>query len=121
MNTADTPRVVDTQVGTSRKPNGPAAAAILAAGIGIFATGLMTTLAEAWEGLSNALIWSVPVGPLSGKTGVGVIVWLIAWAALASAYAGKDVEIAKVTRWAWLLIVLGLLLTFPPVFGLFAK
>ncbi len=123
MNNAERPRTAGPQVtiGTSRRPNGPAAAAILAAGIGIFTTGLMTTLAEAWEGLKNALIWWAPAGPLSGKTGMGVIVWLIAWAALATAYTGKDVEIGKTIRWAWVLILLGFLLTFPPVFDLFAR
>lgn len=61
------------------KPNGPVAAALLAAGWGVFAIGLMTTLAEAMAAVANALNWYGPVGPLSGKTGVGIIVWLVAW------------------------------------------
>ncbi len=103
------------------KPNGPAAAAILGAAIGVFTIGVMTTLGEASPRIGSALAWWAPVGPLSGKTGVGILAWLIAWAVLASAYRGKDVDFGKITRWAWVLIVLGLLFTFPPFFDLFAK
>ena len=106
---------------TAEKPNGVAAAAILAAGIGVFTTGLMTTLAEVSPGLRNALIWSRPVGPLSGKTGVGVIIWLIAWVVLHSMYRGRDAEFGKIMRWSWILILLGFLLTFPPAFELIAE
>jgi hypothetical protein len=101
----------------AQKPNGVAAAAILAAGVGIFTIGLMTTLNELSSGLSSRLVWVQPVGPLSGKTGVGVIVWLIAWVVLHRMYKGRDVEFGKITRWSWIFIILGFLLTFPPVYG----
>jgi hypothetical protein len=103
------------------KPNGPAAAAIGAAGAGVFAIGLMTTLAEAFAGLKTALIWLAPVGPLSGKTGVGMIVWLVAWGTLASMWKGRDVNIGKVLTWTFVLLLLGFVGTFPPVFEAFAK
>ena len=66
----------------AEKPSGPAAAAILAAAVGVFVIGLATNLAEVSADLKNALNWWNPAGPLTGKTGVGVIVWLIAWAVL---------------------------------------
>ena len=59
-------------------PNGAVAAALLAGGIGAFAVGLMTVLAEASEAIANLLRFSGPVGPLSGKTTVAVVIWLIA-------------------------------------------
>jgi hypothetical protein len=104
----------------TRKPNGPAAAALLAAGAGVFATGLLTTLAEVSSGLRGALTWWSPAGPLTGKTGVGVIVWLVAWIVLHAVHKNRDMEIDGALRWAWILIALGFLGTFPPFFEAFA-
>jgi len=106
--------------GTAEKPNGLAAAAILSAGVGVFTIGLMTTLNDVSSTLSSKLIWVGPVGPLSGKTGVGVIVWLIAWGILHSMYKGREVEFGRFMRWSWILVLLGFLLTFPPAFELIA-
>ncbi|MDF3018156.1 MAG: hypothetical protein K0R44_3381 [Thermomicrobiales bacterium] len=50
------------------KLDGPLAAALLAAGIGSFALGLFTTLAEASTAFRERLILDAGVGPLSGKT-----------------------------------------------------
>lgn len=103
------------------KPSGPAAAAILSAAIGVFVIGLATTMAEVTSTLRNALIWLRPVGPLSGKTGVGVIIWILAWVILASRFRGKNVEMGGIARWSWILIALGLLGTFPLFFELFTQ
>jgi hypothetical protein len=100
------------------RPNGPALAAILAASLGVFVIGLLVVLNEISGSISAALVWMRPVGPLSGKTGVGVIVWGVAWIVLASTYKGKSVNAGKILMWSWILIVLGLALTFPPVFEL---
>src|SRR6266545_1381986 len=48
-------------------PSGPAAALILAGGIGVFCMGLVTTLGEASTGIADGLQWNDRVGPLSGK------------------------------------------------------
>ncbi len=105
----------------AQRPSGPAAAAILAAGIGVFTIGLMTTLAEASSSLRNALNWWAPAGPLVGKTGVGVIVWLIAWMLLGARYRGREASLRPIVLWTWILIALGVLLTFPPFFEIFAE
>jgi hypothetical protein len=102
------------------KPNGPVAAAILAAATGVFTIGLMTTLNEASSAVNSMLVWVRPVGPLSGKTGLGVIVWVVAWFALSSRYRGKNVQMDRITRWSWVLIALGWLGTFPLFFERFA-
>ena len=99
---------------------GPAAAAFIAGGIGTFFVGLMTTLAEASAGLKTFLTWSTPVGPLSGKTTVGVLAWLIAWFVLNNMWKGKDYDMRRAFTITLVLIGLGLLLTFPPIFEIFA-
>lgn len=104
----------------AEKSNGVAASAILAAAAGVFATGLMTTLAEISGGLRSALIWWSPAGPLTGKTGVGIIVWLVAWVVLHSMYKNRGVSFDRIMLWAWILIFLGFLGTFPPFFEAFA-
>jgi hypothetical protein len=60
------------------KPNGPVAAGVLAAGIGAFTMGLLTTAAAASAGIAGALNWYRPVGPLSGKSLGAVVAWLVA-------------------------------------------
>lgn len=102
------------------KPNGPAAAAILSAGVGVAALGLFTFLAESSKAVAAWLKWSSPVGPLAGKTGMAIIVWLVFWAFAHNMTKGKSVNFGKAWSWSIALIILGLLLTFPPVFEIFA-
>lgn len=101
---------------------GEAAAAFLAGGIGCFVLGLLVTLTEmpALVGLKNALNWMNPVGPLSGKTGVAVIAWLLAWAVSHYIMRAKEVNLKTYVIVAGVLTALGFLLTFPPFFELFA-
>src|SRR5207245_8912309 len=98
------------------KPTGPGAAAVLAAGTGTFTIGLMASLAGASAGLNNALNWDGPTGPLSGKTGVGVVAWLLAWIIVHAAWKGKNVNFGRPVDWAVDLVILGLLVTFAPGF-----
>ena len=102
------------------KPEGPVTAAILAAGIGAFALGVLTTLAEASEGFKEFLTITEPVGPLSGKTIGAVIIWLVAWAVLHLMYRTKEVESRKALTVTLVLIGLGVLGTFPIFFQAFA-
>ena len=105
---------------TARRATGAGAAAVLAAGIGTFTIGLMTSLASASAGINTALAWKDAVGPLSGKTGVGVLTWLVAWVILHSAWKNRNINVGRTFTWALALIALGFLLTFPPVFEAFA-
>jgi hypothetical protein len=99
---------------------GAGAAALVAAGVGSFILGLMTSLAEASGGLKDALNWWDTVGPLSGKTSVAVIVWLLAWLGLWLAWRGKDRSLRSAFIVMIVLVVVGLLLTFPLIFESFA-
>jgi len=102
------------------KPEGPVVAAILAGGIGCLALGVFTTLAEASTSVADRLAWSDKVGPLSGKTIMAVIVWLISWVILHVVYRNREAETRKALTIALILIGLGTLLTFPTFFQLFA-
>ena len=98
---------------------GVASAAFVSSGIGCLVIGLMVTGAEMSAGLKSALTWSNPVGPLSGKTGVGVIAWIVSWVILHTLWKDKDMDFGKVFTITLILIALGFLFTFPPFFGLF--
>jgi hypothetical protein len=99
---------------------GVASAAFVSSGIGCLVIGLMVTGAEMSAGLKTALTWSNPVGPLSGKTGVGVIAWIVSWVILHTLWKDKEMDFGKVFTITLILIALGFLFTFPPFFGLFA-
>jgi hypothetical protein len=101
------------------KPEGPIAAAIIAGGIGAAALGVFTTLAEASTGLKDWLAWSDRVGPLSGKTILAVVVWLVSWVILHAALQGRPYETRRALVVALVLIALGVLGTFPTFFQLF--
>jgi hypothetical protein len=108
-----------TNISTKRLPSGPAAAAFLSSAIGVFVIGLMTTGSVIISGLGDLLNWYNPSGPLSGKTGVAILVWLVSWVVLHSMWKDKEVALQRIVTWTLTLIVLGLALTFPPIFEAF--
>lgn len=97
-------------------PNGAAQAAFLAAAVGAFAMGLMVILNEA--GLFAAPALYPPAGGVSGRTTFAVVIWLIGWASLHSRWKRRQIDSRRVRAAALVLISLGLLLTFPPVWKL---
>lgn len=97
--------------------NGSAMAAFLGAGIGALAIGVFVILNEA--GLFTAPSLYAPAGGVSGRTTFAALVWLIAWAVLHSRWKGQQMESGRVYTITLVLIGLGALLTFPPVWGLF--
>ncbi|MGH2689609.1 MAG: hypothetical protein ACRDKW_12490 [Actinomycetota bacterium] len=103
------------------KPEGPIVAAILAGGVGSLAMGVFTTLAEASTAVKGWLRWNEGVGPLAGKTGMAVIVWLVAWAILHVVYRNKPVESRRALTIALVLVGLGVVGTFPTFFEAFAS
>lgn len=103
------------------RPEGPIAAAIIAGGVGAAALGVVTTLAEASTGVKDWLQWSDRVGPLSGKTILAVVVWLVAWAVLHVALRSRPYETRRALVVSLVLIALGVLGTFPMFFQLFGE
>ncbi|HEY4116351.1 MAG TPA: hypothetical protein VGM56_00795, partial [Byssovorax sp.] len=92
-------------------PNGPAAAALLAAGIGCLSLGVLATIGDGWSAAARAFAFYAPTGPLSGVTTTAIVVWLVVWAALARAWRRRDVDMRLVRAGIFVATGLGLLLT----------
>jgi len=111
------------------KPNGPAAAAFLAAGIGAFVLGLTVTLHEAFPpALDQTAFWDFSknfgigsgVGPLSGKVIIGTLAYVVSFVGFGFAWRGREVNLQTVLIASGVLLALGFALTFPPIFEAFA-
>jgi hypothetical protein len=102
------------------RPFGPAAAVLLAAGLGTFILGLLTTLAEASTGIKDGLQWNDRVGPLSGKTIIAAAVFFGSWGLLTGALRRSDPPWRTVVYATGALVALGLVMTFPTFFQAFA-
>jgi hypothetical protein len=96
--------------------NGAALAAFRASGIGAFAVGVIVILNEA--GLFAAPALYAPAGGVSGRTTLAAAIWLIGWAVLHSRWKGRQIESRRAHAITLILIGLGVLLTFPPVWKL---
>jgi hypothetical protein len=104
---------------TTARPNGAGAAAILAAGIGAFLVAVIAILADQSAAIKSAMIFSKPTGPLSGVTTCAIVLWLASWAVLHARWRNRSVALARINAAAFALLILGLLLTFPPIADLF--
>jgi hypothetical protein len=104
------------QPATSPEANGTAMAAFLAAGIGAFAMGAIVLLNEA--GLFAAPSLYAPAGGVTGRTTLAAIVWLIAWGVLHTRWKTRNIAPGRVYAVTLILVALGVLGTFPPVWGL---
>ncbi len=100
--------------------NGPAMSALLAAGIGVFVLGLLTTLAEANADVADWLNFKNRVGPLSGKTIMAVVAYVVSWAVFAPLLWKRSVAVNTVLIVTGVLIAAGFVGTFPKFFDLFA-
>jgi hypothetical protein len=103
------------------RATGPVAAAVLAAGIGAFVLGLLTTLNEASTGVHDFLEFDEDVGPLSGKTIIAVIAYAASWAVLHGLWRRQNPALRPILIATVVLIALGILGTFPTFFQAFAS
>lgn len=100
--------------------SGDAAAAFVSAGIGCAMLGLFTTLAAISEGFNGMLnLWN-PAGPLTGKTGAAVIIWIASWIVLHLVWKNKAVTIRRALAMTLVLIAVGVIGTFPTFFEMFS-
>lgn len=106
---------------TSERLNGPVAAALLAGGIGAAVMGIATLANEIApkSAFSTSLVWSKAVGGLSGKAGLSIIAYIVAWAVLYFLLKDKETKFEQMAMIALGLLVIGLIGTFPPVWHLF--
>lgn len=95
-------------------PNGLGAAAVLAAGIGCATLGVLALLGDAFKGVGKSLNFYNPAGTLSGVSTIAIVVWLASWFLLARKWDGQDVQLRRISTIAFVLLAIGLFLTFPP-------
>lgn len=96
--------------------NGAALAAFLGSGIGAFAVGFFVILNE--TGIFVAPTVYAPAGGVSGRTTFAVVLWLVAWGLLHSRWNGRQIDPRRVFAATLVLIGLGIVATFPPVWAL---
>ncbi len=100
-------------------PNGEAAAAMVAAGIGCLTMGILTVLEAAIAGLRTVLQFYPPAGSITGITSLMVIAWLVSWVALYRLWKSKQVNFTRMFVIALTCILLGIVGIFPPFVHLF--
>lgn len=100
-------------------PNGSGAAAILAAGVGALVLAVLAIATDRVRPLQRLMTFSKPTGPLSGVTTSAVVIWLVTWAVLDWRWRKKTLATRRIGVLAVGLLVLALLLTFPPLADLF--
>lgn len=94
-------------------PNGQGIAAILAAGVGAFALGLLVLLNEA--GIYAAPALYGPAGGISGRTTMATVAWLAAWGVLHYRWKAREIDGRRIFVAAMILIAIGVVATFPPL------
>ena len=104
---------------SAARPDGPAAAALIATGIGALVLALMVIVAEANEGFKESIAYSDRVGPLAGKTIWAVVAFAVSWIGLGAAFRGRHIDLRKAAIVAGALLALALVGTFSPFFELF--
>jgi hypothetical protein len=100
-------------------PNGPGAAALLAASVGCFTLAILAFAGDKSPAIKSAMNVYKPTGPLSGVTTIAILAWLALWAILEFRWGKETVSIGPITTVAFLLLALSFLLTFPPIVDLF--
>ncbi len=116
MATGDTTEGGTVMLSEEKALDGALAAALIAAGIGILTLGVVTSAAGAALGFKDWLKWDDAVGPLSGKSSLALIAWAASWPMLHLALFRRDGILPVALAISVILIVLGLIGTFPPVF-----
>jgi hypothetical protein len=94
---------------------------MLAGGIGSSVLGIATLLVEVvGDAVKKPLTWSSSVGALSGKSGLGILAFIISWAVLYFILKDKETKFEQMAMIALGLLVVGLVFTFPPFWHLLA-
>jgi hypothetical protein len=98
---------------TEQRTNGSGAAALLAAGVGGAALGVLAVAGDKSAAVKSAMIFWKPTGPLSGVTTVAILIWVGCWAVLEWRWRKREVAVGKVCWVALGLLGAGVLLTMP--------
>lgn len=98
--------------------NGSGAAAVLAAAIGSFVLAIIAFAGDKSVAIKDGLNFYKPTGSLSGETTVAIVVWFLAWGFLERRWGKRAVAMGRINRASLALLILSILLTFPPVVDL---
>lgn len=104
------------------KPDGPGAAMMISAGIGIFVLGFLTVLAVASASATTWLQkweWGVGVGPLAGKTTIASLTYFLSPAIVWVLWREKHVDVKTAFYIGLALGLLGAPGTYPTFFQKF--
>jgi hypothetical protein len=94
---------------------GPIWASILAAAFGCAVMGVLTFFTEISSRMSKLMTFINPVGNLSGVTTLTLFLWIISWILLHRRWKSRSIKMGGLVLTASLLLILiGLLGTFPP-------
>jgi hypothetical protein len=99
-------------------PNGSGAAAMLAAAIGSFVLAIVAFAGDKSAVIKSSLNFYKPTGPLSGVTTVAIVVWFLVWGFLEWRWGKRAVAMGRINRVSLALLILSILLTFPPIVDL---
>ena len=87
---------------------------MIAAGVGSSACGVFYVLGGVKQ-LSPLFTLYPPSGALSGVSTAAILIWLATWFLLVRIWKNRDVNLRLASRVSIVLLLLGLLLTFPPL------
>ena len=96
--------------------NGSAMAAFFAGGVGAAVMGVVVILNEA--GIFAAPAVYGPAGGVSGRTTLATMAWLVVWGVLHHRWKGREIAPGRIYPVVLMLIGLGMVATFPPVWRL---
>jgi integral membrane sensor domain MASE1 len=105
--------------GTATQTNGAGAAAVLAAGIGSFLLAVFAIIGDKSTAAKSFFVFSKPTGPLSGVTTSAAVLWTAIWILLHLRWRSRSVQLARINAISIALLILAVLLTFPPIADLF--
>jgi hypothetical protein len=91
---------------------------MLAAAIGCFVLAIIAFAGDKSVPIKNSLSFYKPTGALSGVTTVAIVFWFLAWGFLEWRWGKRAVAMSRINRVSLALLVLSILLTFPPIVDL---
>jgi len=101
------------------EPNGGVVAAIVAAGLACAIFGFLVVMTAASPEVAKLMTFYWPAGPLTGKSTVTVVAYLVIWPNLHYRLRDRHLDLYKAFLFTLFLVALGLIGTFPPFYQMF--
>ncbi|HEV8650017.1 MAG TPA: hypothetical protein VG276_11580 [Actinomycetes bacterium] len=101
------------------EPNGGVVAAIVAAGLACAIFGSLVVATAASPAIAKLMTFYWPAGPLTGKSTVTIVAYLVIWPNLHYRLRDRHLDLYKAFLFTLFLVGLGLVGTFPPFYQMF--